>query len=174
MSALERATPQRAAILGKGVIVKGEIHSSEPLTIEGEVEGSINLHRFERKEMSPGSVFKDARAQVETFRPDRRLHPRYPITLGVHYKLPNQDPAKQTGSGKTRSISSGEIFFETKNRLPEGSEIYLAIDWPCLLDGACRLMLVVHGSVVRGDAKGTAVKFSRYEFRTRKAQPPRT
>ena len=71
---------------------------------------ATTLHRFERKEMSPGSVLKDARAQVETFRPDRRLHPRYPITLGVHYKLPNQDPAKQTGSGKTRSISWDEIF----------------------------------------------------------------
>jgi hypothetical protein len=124
--------------------------------------------------MSPGSVLKDARVQLESFRPDRRLHPRFPITLGVHYKLPNQDPAKQAGSGKTRSISSDEICFETTRRLPGGSEIDLAIDWPFLLDGACRLMLVVHGSVVRGDAKGTTVKFSSYEFRTRKAQPPRT
>ena len=45
---LERETPQGAAILGKGVVVKGEIHSGEPLTIEGEVEGSINMpeHRL--------------------------------------------------------------------------------------------------------------------------------
>ncbi len=46
MSALD--TPQGSSILGKGVVVKGEIHSGEPLTIEGEVQGSINIpeHRL--------------------------------------------------------------------------------------------------------------------------------
>jgi hypothetical protein len=124
--------------------------------------------------MSPGSVLKDALAEVETSRPDRRLRPRYPIILQLQYKLPNQDPAQQTGSGRTLSISSGGIFFQTKNRLPLGCEIDLAIDWPCVLDGVCLLKLVVHGYVVRHDAKGTAVEVIRYEFRTRKAQPPRT
>jgi cytoskeletal protein CcmA (bactofilin family) len=46
MSALD--TPQGSNILGKGILVKGEIHSGEPLTIEGEVQGSINIpeHRL--------------------------------------------------------------------------------------------------------------------------------
>jgi hypothetical protein len=124
--------------------------------------------------MSPGSVLNDARAQVETYPPDRRLCARYPIILQLQYKLPNQDAAKPTGSGRTLSISSGGIFFQTKNRLPVGCEIDLDIDWPCLLDGVSLLKLVVHGYVVRHDAKGTAVEVSRYEFRTRKAPPPRT
>jgi cytoskeletal protein CcmA (bactofilin family) len=36
------------AILGKGVLVTGEIHSNEPLIIEGEAEGSIHMpdHRL--------------------------------------------------------------------------------------------------------------------------------
>ncbi len=124
--------------------------------------------------MSPGSVLKDARAQVETCRPDRRLRLRYPITLKLQYNLPYQDPAKQTGSGRTLNISSGGIFFQTINRLPVGCEIDLDIDWPCLLDGVSLLKLVAHGYVVRHDAKGTAVELSRYEFRTRRAQLPRT
>jgi hypothetical protein len=132
------------------------------------------FHRFGRKEMSPGSVLNDARAQVETSQPDRRLRPRYPIILQLQYKLTNQDPGKQTGSGRTLSISSGGIFFQTTNRLPVGCEIDLAIDWPCLLNGVSLLKLVAHGHVVRHDAKGTAVEVSRYEFRTRRAQPPRT
>jgi c-di-GMP-binding flagellar brake protein YcgR len=123
--------------------------------------------------MSPGSVLNDARAQVETCPPDRRLFSRYPIILDLQYKLPNQDSAKPTGSGRTLSISSGGIFFRTKNRLPVGCEIDLDIDWPCLLDGVSLLKLVVHGYVVRHDAKGTAVEVSRYEFRTRRAQPSR-
>jgi cytoskeletal protein CcmA (bactofilin family) len=37
-----------AAILGDGVVVTGEIHSNEPLTILGEVDGSIHMpdHRL--------------------------------------------------------------------------------------------------------------------------------
>lgn len=40
--------PPAAAILGGGVVVKGEIHSQEPLIIEGEVEGTIEMpgHRL--------------------------------------------------------------------------------------------------------------------------------
>ena len=37
----ETSTSQ--AVLGKGVTVTGEIHSHEPLTIEGEVEGTIDV-----------------------------------------------------------------------------------------------------------------------------------
>jgi len=33
----------RKAVIGKGVVVVGEIHSREDLTIEGEVEGSIDM-----------------------------------------------------------------------------------------------------------------------------------
>lgn len=40
--------PTRSAVLGKSVLVKGEIASREDLTIDGEVEGSIELqeHRL--------------------------------------------------------------------------------------------------------------------------------
>jgi cytoskeletal protein CcmA (bactofilin family) len=36
-------TPASQAVLAKGVTVLGEIYSSEPLIIEGEVEGSIDV-----------------------------------------------------------------------------------------------------------------------------------
>ena len=38
----------REAVIGKGVVVKGQIHSREDLTIQGEVEGSIEIsgHRL--------------------------------------------------------------------------------------------------------------------------------
>lgn len=40
--------PRPAAVLGKNMIVKGEIHSEEDLTIDGQVTGSINVpeHRL--------------------------------------------------------------------------------------------------------------------------------
>jgi c-di-GMP-binding flagellar brake protein YcgR len=116
--------------------------------------------------MSRGSVLNDALAASDTSQPDRRQYPRYPIALELRYKLLNQDPAQKPRSGRTLSISNGGISFDTKDQLPEGSQIDLAIDWPYLLNGASRLRLVVHGHVVRGDTKGAVVKVSRYEFRT--------
>ena len=40
--------PRQVAILGPSVVVKGEIHSEEDLTIEGEVQGSVEAvgHRL--------------------------------------------------------------------------------------------------------------------------------
>jgi cytoskeletal protein CcmA (bactofilin family) len=36
-------TPASQAVLAKHITVLGEVHSSEPLTIEGEVEGTIDV-----------------------------------------------------------------------------------------------------------------------------------
>ena len=118
--------------------------------------------------MSPSSVLKDGVAPLENPRPDQRLHPRYPIRLYLQYKLLKRSRVDRIGSGTTLNISTGGIFFETEDPLPEHGQIHLAMSWPFLLDGACPLQLLVHGRIVRTDAKGTAVKVSRYEFRTSK------
>jgi cytoskeletal protein CcmA (bactofilin family) len=36
--------PRGSAVIGKSVSIKGEIHSREDLTIDGEVEGTVELH----------------------------------------------------------------------------------------------------------------------------------
>jgi hypothetical protein len=116
--------------------------------------------------MTPSSVLEGSVAPFESPRPDHRLHPRYPIRLDPQYKMLNQGPVKQAGSGRILNISAGGIFFETKDFLPAGSLIALVMRWPILLDGACPLNLRVQGRVVRTDATGNAVKVSSYEFRT--------
>ena len=118
--------------------------------------------------MSPGSILKDGVAPFESPRPDQRLHSRYPISLDFQYELLNQSPFKQTGSGRTLNISTGGVFFETPDPLPDHGQIDLALHWPFLLNGACPLKLLVHGHIVRTDATGTAVKVMRHEFRTSK------
>src|SRR5713226_1202952 len=118
--------------------------------------------------MSPGSILKDGIAPLETLRPDQRQHPRYPIRLDLQYKLLNHGPVKRTGSGRTLNISTGGIFFETHDPLPEHGQIDLEMNWPFFLDGACPLKLRVQGRIVRTDATGTAVRLTRYEFRTSK------
>ena len=36
--------PKGSAVIGKSVTIKGEIHSREDLTIDGEVEGTVEVH----------------------------------------------------------------------------------------------------------------------------------
>src|SRR5437763_7328671 len=61
-----RLEPSRAAgpsaVLGKSMIVRGEIHSKEDLTIDGQVEGSIDVpeHRL--------TVGATGRVEVNTIR----------------------------------------------------------------------------------------------------------
>ena len=45
---LATESPARQAVIGKGVVVKGQIQSREDLTIQGEVEGTIEIsgHRL--------------------------------------------------------------------------------------------------------------------------------
>ncbi len=40
----ESAEHKGSAVIGKSVMIKGEIHSREDLTIDGEVEGVVELH----------------------------------------------------------------------------------------------------------------------------------
>ncbi len=40
----ETTEPKGSAVIGKSVMIKGEIHSKEDLTIDGEVEGTVELH----------------------------------------------------------------------------------------------------------------------------------
>lgn len=56
-------TQSGQAILGKTVIVKGEIHSREALTIEGEVEGTIDLPEHRLTISGAGKVRANVKAR---------------------------------------------------------------------------------------------------------------
>jgi hypothetical protein len=44
--------------------------------------------------------------------------------------------------------------------------IELMVSWPCVLDGACALKLVMKGRVVRIAGRGVAMESTQHEFRT--------
>jgi hypothetical protein len=115
--------------------------------------------------MSP-ALARDAVRLLENHNADQRLHQRYPIILNVEYKLLVKGRVERLGSGRSRNISSGGIFFEVDETLPAQGRIELAMDWPFLLEGVCALKLVMRGNIVRIDAKGIAVKIAYHEFRT--------
>src|ERR1700737_644575 len=100
---------------------------------------------------------------------EHRLHRRYPLHLTVHYKLLHRGIVTATGSGQTRNIGTCGVLFETDRPLPDRGEIMLEMVWPALLDGVRRLKLVVHGRIVRNEGKAIAVRFTAYDFHTKRS-----
>jgi len=104
--------------------------------------------------------------RLDTPASEQRLHPRYPITLDVEYRLINRGRIERLGSGRTLNISSGGVLMEVFDKVPSGGLIELLVNWPFLLEGVCPLKLVMRGRIVRCDAKGVAIKARHHEFRT--------
>ena len=98
------------------------------------------------------------------FSSERRSRRRYPLALAAEYRL--LDDAERHGFGRIRNISSSGVFFEVADRAPFSGWIELMVNWPCLLDGACPLKLVLKGRVVRREDRGIAIESNEHEFRT--------
>jgi cytoskeletal protein CcmA (bactofilin family) len=56
-------TPRAKAVLGKNVVIKGQIRSREDLTIEGEVEGTIEMMEHRLTIAANGRVRADVKAR---------------------------------------------------------------------------------------------------------------
>ena len=98
---------------------------------------------------------------------ERRTNRRFPLSLKLRYLLPNLP----SGDGEVLDISSGGIRFQSTGVLPVGEAADLILMWPYLLNGDCPLQLMVQGRVLRSGPQGTALKISRYEFRTAPRAP---
>ena len=96
---------------------------------------------------------------------ERRRHPRYPVHLGVQYKILYVGRVNHTGSGRTVDMSSGGIRFEVDRQIATRSEVILEISWPVLLEGKHDLKLVAYGRVVRSSDTEVAVMMRSCEFR---------
>jgi hypothetical protein len=116
--------------------------------------------------MSPAPAAARSARLFEQKRIEQRSHRRYPVTLDVEYKVWHKGKLERTGTGRTRNVSTGGVLIETKDPPRSGDEIELWINWPFLLEGVCRLNLVLVGNVVRSGAGEVAVKTRHHEFRT--------
>jgi len=116
--------------------------------------------------MSPAPALAPKIRFLEPHRSDQRVSRRYPISLQVEYKLFRKGRVEHFGLGKTLNVSSGGVLFEANESLPTGSVVEILMHWPFMLEGVCPLKLVIHGSIVRSDSKGVAVRTKHHEFRT--------
>jgi hypothetical protein len=97
---------------------------------------------------------------------ERRGDRRYELQLDIQWKLVHRRRVLDSGTGRTRDISSHGILFETGRALPSGSHLEVAVAWPALLHGTAQMKLIADGHVVRSDQICTAIRMTRHEFRT--------
>lgn len=123
--------------------------------------------------MSPAPALAHDVRFLEKRRVDQRVTRRYPISLEIEYKVLRKGRVERLGLGRTLNVSSGGVLFQATDELPAGSSVELLMQWPFLLEGVCPLKLVIHGSVVRSDSKGVAIRNKHHEFRTAGARSSR-
>jgi len=97
---------------------------------------------------------------------ERRTKRRFVIEQDVRYKMLYGQRIAETGTGKTRNISSGGVWFSTETMLTPGMPVELSMNWPVLLNDSCPMKLMIYGCIIRSSDKGAAVAIERYEFRT--------
>ena len=101
---------------------------------------------------------------------DRRASQRFPLQLAVRYRLiGTRTPARWT-TAESVNISSSGILFQVSEEIPLGQGIEAFVAWPVSLDNRVPLKLAVKGPVVRIDGNHAAIRFERYEFKTRSAE----
>ena len=95
---------------------------------------------------------------------------RYPVQLGLSYKLLRGGRTIERGLGKTREFSDGKVKFCADRILPSGVDSELSMDWPLRIHGTCPLQLVVFGRVIESGVNGSTLRITRFEFRPRSRQ----
>jgi hypothetical protein len=99
--------------------------------------------------------------------PERRTNGRFPLREEASYRIILSKSSPVSGVGETLNMGSGGILFTTREKLPVGRTVEVAVNWPAKLGGTCPLKFVAVGRVVRSEDTHAAVRIQRYEFRTR-------
>ena len=94
----------------------------------------------------------------------------YPIATEVEYRLMQQEHVLGIGAGRTKTISSSCVVFESERALPVGLLVELAVTWPVRLENSVTLKLQILGRTVSITGNCTIVDILRHEFRTAATQ----
>lgn len=70
------------------------------------------------------------------------------------------------GAGHTVELGAGGVLFLAECPPPDGSKVELQLTWPFLVQDVCAVVLVIQGTVVRNDPRGTAVRMQHFSFQT--------
>lgn len=91
--------------------------------------------------------------------------------MDVSYRITAPGRCGEAGGGRIVDLSSSGVRFTGGGTLEVGMEIDVSVPWPLTLDCGTPLQLAASGTVVRVGTGEAAVRFKRYEFRTRRRTP---
>ncbi len=103
---------------------------------------------------------------------DRRNSKRFPLRLSVRYRLLGTQDGQKWNTTESLNISSTGLLFTTEHTVLPGQGIEAFVAWPVALDKRVALKLALKGPVVRCEGNQVAMRFERYEFKTRSAEAP--
>ena len=96
---------------------------------------------------------------------NRRAACRRDVKFPLQYRISNGRIDSAWKGGRTLDMSVSGILIETREVVPQGSILELAIEWPGLYHGKPTVRLLVIGSVVRSDNHASALCILSHEFR---------
>ena len=102
---------------------------------------------------------------LELIRGNRRADRRYDLELRLRFSYQRSGEV-MAGVGRTLDLSRGGVRFLAEMPPPEGAEVELRIEWPFLLQNVCALELVMNGTVLGSDERGTVMQTRDFTFRT--------
>jgi hypothetical protein len=97
---------------------------------------------------------------------DRRSERRYEFASPLQFRYTGESGEAKEGWGQTTDLSREAIRFQSETLPPVGVQLEARIAWPFLLQGVCKLELVVLGSIRKVTDRGAVLSIQRYEFRT--------
>jgi hypothetical protein len=103
---------------------------------------------------------------LEVLHGDRRADRRYESELPIRFEYMDGRNGLCTGSGVTIELSRGGIRFQSPDPPPLRTNLQAWIAWPFLLQGVCRLELLVRGQVISSTGRGIVLRMRSHEFRT--------
>src|SRR5260370_42456709 len=114
----------------------------------------------------PSAFIRPAQQESQTFEgKSRRGARRYTVRAPLRYRIPGGEINTAWKSGETLDMSVDGILIDALEAAPVGTELELEIDWPGLYHGKPMVRLLVIGSVVRSDGRGTALRILSHQFR---------
>ncbi len=103
---------------------------------------------------------------------NRRAADRYVLRMPLQYRT-----VAQWLPGHTIDISARGVLLDIPEALPAGTRLEVIMDWPGIYFGKKKVRLFLAGVIARVEARGTALRVLRHEFRDvaakrRAAAPP--
>lgn len=89
----------------------------------------------------------------------------FPIVADLEFTLLAR-ATRITGHGRTVTVSSRRLVFNSTESLPVGVKITFGISWPVRLHGKICLKLCGWGTLIHYESGLAEVEFAGYEFRT--------